>query len=308
MQKSQSVHQTDRKAEEYLIGNNSVILKASRKQVVKILFQISRVHSANLQILPQYARLVAIINQYCPDIGQDMTQMLQNEFFELQSNEQNELTNYDVKIRNIRFLGELTKFGIFLKDSPERMLENLQVCLDKFYGQNIDIACNLLESCGRYLLNSLDDEDYKALNEMLDLMWRLKEKDKISSSQLANIDQAYHICRPSNFSRNGQSALGHPDDENLNTIEQFIRHILQTLLLQEGKVERVSQLMLKMPWDVEHEFILRQLLTLLLYQAKFSDMKNLALLIKSFKEQKDNAALQRFVTEFFEALFEEVYR
>ena len=87
MQKSQSVHQTDRKAEEYLIGNNSVILKASRKQVVKILFQISRVHSANLQILPQYARLVAIINQYCPDIGQDMTQMLQNEFFELQSNE-----------------------------------------------------------------------------------------------------------------------------------------------------------------------------------------------------------------------------
>lgn len=69
------------------------------------------------------------------------------------------------------------------------------------------MACNLLESCGRYLLNSLDDEDFKVLNELLDLMWRLKEKDKISSSQLANIDQAYHICRPSSLQGAG-SALG----------------------------------------------------------------------------------------------------
>jgi hypothetical protein len=41
-----------------------------------------------------------------------------------------------------------------------------------------------LESCGRYLLNSLeiDGEHFKILNEMLDLMWRFKDKDKISSS------------------------------------------------------------------------------------------------------------------------------
>lgn len=38
----------DRKAEEYLSGNNSVTLKQSRKQIVKILFQLSRMHSANL--------------------------------------------------------------------------------------------------------------------------------------------------------------------------------------------------------------------------------------------------------------------
>lgn len=59
-----------------------------------------------------------------------MTQVLQNEFDELQSNDQKELTNYDVKIRNIRFLGELAKFGIFHKDSPERILEKLKICLD----------------------------------------------------------------------------------------------------------------------------------------------------------------------------------
>lgn len=49
--------------------------------------------------------------------------------------------------------------------------------------------------------------------------------------------------------------------------------------------------MIKMPWDVEYDFILRQLFTLLLYTAKFPDMKNLALLLKSFKEQKGNVTL-----------------
>ena len=47
---------------------------------------------------------------------------------------------------------------------------------------------------------------------MLDLMWRLKDRDKISSSQLANIDQAYHICRPGGLighnSRFGSSGYG----------------------------------------------------------------------------------------------------
>lgn len=234
--------------------------------------------------------------------------VLQNEFDELQMNDQNELTNYEVKIRNIRFIGELTKFGIIYKDSPEKILEKLKMCLDQFYGQNIDVACNLLESCGRYLLNSLDDEDFKILNEYLDQMWRLKDRDKISSSQLANIDQAYHICRPVAMQGVG-SGLGQQQAvENLNTIQLFVRHLLQKLFLQEGKVERVSELMMKMPWDAEYDFILRQLFTLLLYSAKFSDMKNFALLLKSFKEQRDNAILRKFVTEFLEALYEEIYR
>ena len=59
-----------------------------------------------------------------------MTMVLQNEFDELQINDQNELTNYEIKIRNIRFIGELTKFGIIYKESPEKILEKLKLCLD----------------------------------------------------------------------------------------------------------------------------------------------------------------------------------
>ena len=77
-----------------------------------------------------YARFIAGINQYCPDIGQEMTLILQNEFEELQKNDVTELTIYEFKIRNIRFIGELVKFGIIYKDSPEKILEKLKLCLD----------------------------------------------------------------------------------------------------------------------------------------------------------------------------------
>ena len=135
---------------------------------------------------------MAIANQYFPEIGLDIINLLQNEFNQLQEgDEQNDLINYDVKIRNVRFLGELTKFGL-----ETNMLDNLKRCLNDFHGQNIEIVCNLLETCGRYLINTLEKEPLQKLNECLDLMKRLKEKEKISSRQLSNIEQAYHMCRP----------------------------------------------------------------------------------------------------------------
>ena len=41
------------------------------------------------------------------------------------------LSNYDIKIRNIRFLGELTKFAV-VKGASEKMVENFKWCLDSF--------------------------------------------------------------------------------------------------------------------------------------------------------------------------------
>jgi regulator of nonsense transcripts 2 len=105
-----------------------------RKRMAKILFNISKNHSANLQLLPSFARLIAIINQYFPEIGIEITTLLQNEFLELQSFEQTDLINYDVKIRNIRFQGELAKFGIYLENNPEKIIDNMKVCLENFQG------------------------------------------------------------------------------------------------------------------------------------------------------------------------------
>ena len=71
----------------------------------------------------------------------------------------------------------------------DRLLINFQMTLEKFNGQNIDIACHFLESCGRYLFTVLqfgEDtaslDDFKRFNESLELMWRLREKERVSSN------------------------------------------------------------------------------------------------------------------------------
>lgn len=61
-------------------------------------------------------------------------------------------------------MGELTKYGIFVDNSPEKLIENIKLCLDNFHGQNIEVLCNLLESCGRYLINTIDEASLAKLN------------------------------------------------------------------------------------------------------------------------------------------------
>ena len=58
------------------------------------------------------------------------------------------------KIKNVRFIAELVKFGMV----PEsQILDYLKKCLDDFVGTNIDLVSNLLETCGLFLVNSLDE-------------------------------------------------------------------------------------------------------------------------------------------------------
>ena len=171
----------------------------------------------------------------------------------------------------MRFLGELTKFGLFLKSGPERMLENIKVLLDNFHAQNIDVACNLLESCGRYLLNTLDRDYREQLNSMLDFMWRLKEKDVINSSQLAHIDHVFAICRPKP-KRHGQFTA--VKNENLNQVEKFIRFLIKTTLIDERKVERASMIFIdRIPWKSHYCFIVKELLMTIILYAKIPDQR-----------------------------------
>ena len=119
------------------------------KRIAKVLFNVPR-HQH--QILPFYSRFAAIVNTYHPEVGTELIRMLDQEFKEIQ--EQNDVVTLETKIRNIRFIGELTKFGMY---SAYAALDCLKTCLDGFIGQNLDLISNLLETCGPFLVNSTND-------------------------------------------------------------------------------------------------------------------------------------------------------
>lgn len=94
--------------------------------MAKILFDVPR---TQLPLIPFYARYTAIVSQYFRDIGLDLVSLLESEFNRLFYEDSDGVIKMESKIRNIRFLGELTKFGV----CPSRViLECLKKCLDDF--------------------------------------------------------------------------------------------------------------------------------------------------------------------------------
>ena len=46
-------------------------------------------------------------------------------------------------------------------------------------------------------MTRLKDESVSLkINNMLDIMWRLKEKETLPSKQMSNLEGAYYMCRP----------------------------------------------------------------------------------------------------------------
>jgi regulator of nonsense transcripts 2 len=56
--------------------------------------------------------------------------------------------NIESRLKTARFISELTKFRVA---PPIVALRCFQRCLEDFTASNVDVACCLLEGCGRYL-------------------------------------------------------------------------------------------------------------------------------------------------------------
>lgn len=83
---------------------------------------------------------------------------------------QHDVTKIETKVKNVRFLGELTKFGVC---PPQTALECLKTCLDSFQGHNVEIVAHFLEGCGRFLARL--EESRLKFNTLLEFLLRLKE-------------------------------------------------------------------------------------------------------------------------------------
>lgn len=118
--------------------------KAARKRLIK---HVGSVPKARTDLLPYYARFLAILDPYMPDVGAGVLDILEEELRYLQRKRHvRELDS--VRLKNVRFYGELAKFKVA---KPYAILHVLKVFLDDFKF-NIENIANLLENCGRFLL------------------------------------------------------------------------------------------------------------------------------------------------------------
>lgn len=70
----------------------------------------------------------------------------------------------------------------------------LQSCLDDFTHHNIDVACNLLETSGRFLYRFPDTA--LRMGNMLDIIMRLKNVKNLDARHSTLVENAYYQCKP----------------------------------------------------------------------------------------------------------------
>ena len=86
-----------------------------------------------------------------PDVAADLAQYLKQEFrWQLRKKDQMKIES---KLKVCRFMGEMVKFKMFAKSE---VLFCLKMLLFDFTHHNIEMACTIMETCGRFLYRTLD--------------------------------------------------------------------------------------------------------------------------------------------------------
>lgn len=161
--------------------------KASRNRLVKALQDVPKGRG---DLLPYWARLVATLGRYMTDISKGLVEYLDAEFRSLQRRKDKDFLG-QVRLVNIRYLAELTKFGIV----PEHVVFHcLKVSLDDFSRMNIEIICDLLENCGRYLLRN--PETSPRMSSFLETLQRKKAAQVIGQQERMVIENAVYYVDP----------------------------------------------------------------------------------------------------------------
>lgn len=250
--------------------------KSSRKKLVRTLFNVPR---TSLELLPYYSRLVATLSTCMKDIPATLLAMLEEDFnFLINKKDQ---TNIESKIKNIRFIGELCKFKI----APASLVFScLKACLDDFNHHNIDVACNLLETCGRFLYRS--PETTIRMSNMLEILMRLKNVKNLDPRHSTLVENAYYICKPPE--RSARVSKIRPP------LYQYIRKLLFSDL-DKSSLEYVLRQLRKLPWSECEPYLLKCFLKV--HKGKYSQIHLIAIL---------TAGLSRYHDEFAVAVVDEV--
>lgn len=218
--------------------------KAARRRLVRF---IGAVPKNRTDLLPHYARFVATLDPYMPDVGAGVLEILEEELRYLQRKRHvRELDS--VRLKNVRFYGELAKFKVA---KPYAILHVLKVFLDDFKF-NIENIANLLENCGRFLLRY--EGTAKTAKDMvggLQHLWQIAKcqvelmRRKQSNSHLDQrhnvmLENAFYMCNPPE--RVVREVV------QLSPMQSFIQHLLHDVLAKRT-LDKVTKLLRKLHWE-----------------------------------------------------------
>ncbi|XP_028669619.1 LOW QUALITY PROTEIN: regulator of nonsense transcripts 2 [Erpetoichthys calabaricus] len=217
----------DKAAMDFCMNMNT---KSNRRKLVRALFTVPR---QRLDLLPFYARLVATLHPCMSDVAEDLCSMLKGDFrFHVRKKDQ---INIETKNKTVRFIGELTKFKMFSKNDT---LHCLKMLLSDFSHHHIEMACTLLETCGRFLFRTTDS--HLRTSVLLEQMMRKKQAMHLDARYVTMVENAYYYCNPPPVEKAVR--------KKRPPLQEYIRKLLYKDL-SKVTTEKVLRQMRKLPWQ-----------------------------------------------------------
>uniref|UniRef100_A0A671TBT7 Regulator of nonsense transcripts 2 n=1 Tax=Sinocyclocheilus anshuiensis TaxID=1608454 RepID=A0A671TBT7_9TELE len=216
----------DKAAMDFCMNMNT---KSNRRKLVRALFTVPR---QRLDLLPFYARLVATLHPCMSDVAEDLCSMLKGDFrFHIRKKDQ---INIETKNKTVRFIGELAKFKMFSKTDA---LHCLKMLLSDFSHHHIEMACTLLETCGRFLFRS--PESHLRTSVLLEQMMRKKQAQHLDVRYVTMVENAYYYCNPPPMEKTVR--------RKRPPLQEYIRKLLYKDL-SKVTTEKVLRQMRKLSW------------------------------------------------------------
>ena len=218
------------KADEFSVSFCYATTKNARKKVTEALFRVPR---TRYELIPNYARIVASLSRIYPNMGVVVVESLFKEFYGIfKAKTPLYLEN---KIKNVRYIGELVKFGVA---APIIAFKVFNLLLTDFTDHSIDMFAALLESCGRYLyVLSFTNQ---RISGIIDTMQRLRKLKKLDLWKQNILDSAYFTVKPPVNSLKTK--------KEYTKIQKFIRYIFFEKLSSGTPVFQIVKLLRKLPW------------------------------------------------------------
>ncbi|KAI9502823.1 armadillo-type protein, partial [Coemansia spiralis] len=221
-----SKEDADKAAVAFCYVNN----QSNREALVRALVEVPR---QQLYIIPYYARFIAILHRYFPEIGENVVDELKREFNWLVKQRFKNLT--DVRLKNIKYIAELTKFKVAPLHVAYRCAKSM---LEQFHVFNIEVLCALLEGCGRFLM--AQPLTSARVSSLLEIIMRKRRALNLDERSSLLIENAYYACLPLQARKMVMTKYRTP-------YELYIRKLIYEDLTR-STVEFVCQKLRKLPW------------------------------------------------------------
>ncbi|KAK9907680.1 hypothetical protein WJX75_008040 [Coccomyxa subellipsoidea] len=217
--------------------------KNAHKRMARALFEAPE---GAPHLLGFHSRVAASLAQVFPDVAAALLRSLEEEFALLQARKDPTQRSLEARLRNARYLAELTKFRLAPFGTFFLLLKSL---LDDFVGHNVDAAAALVETAGRFLYRL--PETQTRISNMLEVMMKLKNSRNLDARQSMLLDNAYYAVRLPE--RVGARRKRRPP------VHEYARHLIHNRLATE-QVKPVLRKLRRLAWAENEAYMVRCML------------------------------------------------